>query len=307
MSKWSVFNTWCTAKGLDPQTCGVSRVLCFLQELLDAGRSPSTLKVYVAAISALSVSEQGRALGRNELVIRFLRGARRMNPPRPPSVPMWDLSLVLEALRAHPFEPLETVDMKYLTLKTVFLIALSSVKRVGDLHALSVNAACLEFGPNDSKVILRPRHGYVPKILGTPFRAQVISLSALPTHGSEADSNLLCPVRALRNYISRSAAFRRSDQLFVSFGGRTKGLAASKQTLSRWIVDAIATAYASKDLQCPLGIRAHSTRGVASSWAWSSGISIYDICTAAGWASPSTFVRFYNLEVPALQAKLLAV
>ena len=69
----------------------------------------------------------------------------------------------------HPFEPLDSVDLKYLSLKTAFLIALSSVKRVGDLHALSVSAACLEFGPNDSKVILRPRHGYVPKVIGTPF------------------------------------------------------------------------------------------------------------------------------------------
>ncbi|XDV15909.1 hypothetical protein PO909_015850 [Leuciscus waleckii] len=255
------------------------------------GQAPSTLKVYVAAIAAFADSARGRALGRNEFIIRFLKGARRMNPPRPPSVPIWDLSLVLEALKAYPFEPLDTVDLKYLTFKTVFLIALSSVKRVGDLHALSVNAACLEFGPNDSIVILKPRHGYVPKVMGTPFRAQVISLSALPASGSEVDSNLLCPVRALRNYVTRSAAFRRSEQLFVSFGGRTKGLAASKHSLSRWIVDAIAAAYASRNLQCPLGIRAHSTGGMASSWAWSSGISIHDICTAAGWASPSTFVR----------------
>ena len=235
------------------------------------GRSPSTLKVYVVAISAFADSALGRALGRNEFIIRFLRGARRLNPPRPPSVPIWDLSLVLEAMKVHPFEFMETVDMKYLALKTVFLIALSSVKRVGDLHALSVNAACLEFGPNDSKVILKPRHGYVPKVIGTPFRVQVISLSALPASGSEVDGNLLCPVRALRVYVTRSAVFRRLD------------------------------------LQCPLGVRAHSTRGMASSWAWSSGISIHDICTAAGWASPSTFVRFYNLEVPALQAKLLSV
>ncbi|CAM4728577.1 unnamed protein product [Leuciscus chuanchicus] len=240
-SKWSVFNKWCTAKGLDPQACGVSRVLCFLQELLDLGRSPSTLKVYVAAISAFADSALGRALGRNEYIIRFLRGARRMNPPRPPSVPIWDLSLVLEAMKAHPFEPMETVDMKYLTLKTVFLIALSSVKRVGDLHALSVNASCLEFGPNDSKSFSDQGMVTSPKFW---------------THPSE---------------------HRRSEQLFVSFGGRTKGLAASKHSLSRWIVDAIAAAYASKDLQCPLGIRAHSTRGMASSWAWSSGISIHDI------------------------------
>ena len=306
-SKWSVFSKWCTDRDLDPRTCEVAHLLTFLQELMDKGRSPSTLKVYVAAVAAFAESTRAQSLGRHELVIRFLRGARRMNPPRPPSVPIWDLSVVLEALKAFPFEPLDSVELKYLSLKTVFLTALSSVKRVGDLHALSVSATCLEFGPNDSKVILKPRHGYVPKVMGTPFRAQVISLSALPASDSETDVNLLCPVRALRIYTARSAVFRRTEQLFVSFGGRTKGLAASKQTLSRWIVDAIAAAYASKGLQCPLGIRAHSTRGMASSWAWSSGISIHDICVAAGWSSPSTFVRFYNLEVPALQAKLLSV
>ena len=107
-----------------------------------------------------------------------------MNPPRPPSVPIWDLYLVLEALKAFPFEPLDSVDLKYLSLKTVFLIALSSVKRVGDLHALSVSPTCLEFGPNDSKVILKLRHGYIPKAIGTPFRAQIISLSALPASDS---------------------------------------------------------------------------------------------------------------------------
>ncbi len=37
--------------------------------------------------------------------IRFLRGARRLNPPRPPSIPSWDLSLVLRALQQGPFEP----------------------------------------------------------------------------------------------------------------------------------------------------------------------------------------------------------
>ena len=145
-----------------------------------------------------------------------------MNPPRPPSVPIWDLSVVLEALKAFPFEPLDSVELKYLSLKTVFLTALSSVKRVGDLHALSVSATCLEFGPNDSKVILKPRHGYVPKVMGTPFRAQVISLSALPASDSETDVNLLCPVRALRIYTARSAVFRRTEQLLFRSVGAPK-------------------------------------------------------------------------------------
>ena len=200
-----------------------------------------------------------------------------------------------------------SIDIKHLSFNSVFLLALALVKRIGDLQALSVSATCMEFGPNDSRVILKPKHGYVPKSLNTPFRAQVISLSALPVSEEEGEAGFLCPVRALRAYVSRSSVFRQTEQLFVLFSGRSKGLAVSKQSLSRWIVDAIALAYTSKGLQCPLGVKAHSTRGMASSWAWSSGIALQDICMAAGWASPSTFIRFYNLEVPALQAKLLSV
>ena len=170
-----------------------------------------------------------------------------------------------------------------------------------------MSASCLEFGPNDCRAVLRPRHGYIPKVLSTPVRAQVISLTALSSSEDERDANLLCPVRALRVYLERSASFRQSEQLFVCFGGCTKGLAVSKQRLSRWIVDAIGLAYESKGLHCPLGIRAHSTRGMASSWAWTSGIPIEDICAAAGWASPSTFIRFYNLQVPALHFRVLWV
>ncbi len=73
----------------------------------------------------------------------------------------------------------------------------------------------------------------------------------------------------------------------------------SQSRPSHWIVEAIALVYASGGLQCPIGVRAHFTRGMATSWAWSSGISIGEICAAAGWSSPSTFIRFYNLDVPA--------
>ncbi len=161
------------------------------------------------------------------------------------------------------------------------------------------SAHCTEGGPNDSKVILKPRHGYVPKVLSTPFRAQVITLSALPPSEEDRELSLLCPVRALRIYFERSAPFRHTEQLFVSFGNRTKGHPVTKQRLSKWIVDAVMLAYSSLGLQCPIGVRAHSTRGIASSWAWSSGVSITEICTAAGWATPSTFARFYNLDIPA--------
>ncbi len=192
--------------------------------------------------------------------------------------------MVLRALKGSPFEPLQSADLKSLSLKTALLLALASVKRVGELAGALVECCLPEFGPNDSKVVLKPRHGYVPKMLYTPFRAQVITLSALPPSAEDQELNLLCPVRALRIYIERSAPFRQSEQHFVCFGGRTKGSPVTKQRISQWLVDAISLAYSSLGLQSPIGVRVHSTRGVASSWAWSSGVSMEDICALASLA-----------------------
>ncbi len=81
----------------------------------------------------------GKFVGKHDLVIRFLRGARRLNHPRPHLVPSWDLPSFLTALKGDPFEPLQSVVLKFLLLKTVLLAALATVKRVGDLQAFSVD------------------------------------------------------------------------------------------------------------------------------------------------------------------------
>ncbi len=230
--KWNLFVDWCSPRREDPRRCPIAVVLSFLQDGLERRLSPSTLKVYVAAITAHHDAVDGKSLGKHDLVIRFLRGARRLNPPRPHLVPSWDLPSVLSALRGAPFEPLQSVELKFLSLKTVLLSALATVKRVGDLQAFSVDDSCLEFGPADSHVVLRPRPGYVPKVPTMPFRDQVVNLQALPREEADPAIALLCPVRALRIYVDRTQSFRTSDQLFVCFGGQQKGRAVSKQRLA---------------------------------------------------------------------------
>ncbi len=309
--KWGVFVKWCHQAHIDPVTCTVLDVLSFLQYRLDSGSLPWTLKVYVAAIAAFRSPQGGQSIGRDPMVVSFLKGARRLHPPRPPSVPPWDLEVVLRALSQPPFEPLTSVGLKELSLKTTLLLALASAKRIGDLHTFSVDSDCIRFGPGDCSVTLRPRMGYVPKSLSTPFKTQTVSLSALSSESTasrEADAQTsVCPVRALRIYIDRSASFRQSDQLFICYGGCARGRAVSKQRLSHWIVDAIMAAYTSQGLECPLHIRGHSTRAIASSWAWSRGMSIRDICVAAGWSSQNTFARFYKLDVQSFASQVLSV
>ncbi len=56
-----------------------------------------------AQITAFHAPIAGRSLGRDSAVIQFLRGARRINPPRPHTVPPWYLPTVLRALKGHPF------------------------------------------------------------------------------------------------------------------------------------------------------------------------------------------------------------
>lgn len=46
-----------------------------------------------------------------------------------------ELALVLEVLRAAPFEPMESVDLKIISYKIALLMALALGKQVGDLHA----------------------------------------------------------------------------------------------------------------------------------------------------------------------------
>ncbi len=115
--KWSLFVTWCSSRREDPRRCTIGVVLSFLQERLERRLSPSTLKVYVAAIAAHHDAVDSRSLGKHDLIVRFLKGARRMNPSRPPLVPFWDLSIVLAGLQRGPFEPLDSVKLKFLSLK----------------------------------------------------------------------------------------------------------------------------------------------------------------------------------------------
>ncbi len=63
--------------------------------------SLSTLKVYVAAIAVNHSLEAGRTIGRIDLVIKFLRGARRLNPPRPKGAFTPDANEALSASDLH--------------------------------------------------------------------------------------------------------------------------------------------------------------------------------------------------------------
>ncbi len=231
---------------------------------------------------------------------------RRMNPSRPPLVPSWaSLSSWLDFRGAPLCRWTQSSWSSCLLRQRSWPRSLPSNGSGSFLQAFSVSEECLVFRPVYSHVVLRPRPGYVPKVPTTPFRDQVVNLQALPSEEADPALALLCPVRALRIYLTRTRSVRSSEQLFVCHGGQQKGKAVSKQRLAHWIVEAVALAYQSQGEPCPLGVRAHSTRSVASSHALAHGASLADICRAAGWATPNTFARFYNLRVEPVSSHVL--
>src|SRR4029434_10007685 len=60
--KWHRFERWCATRERDPINCALSVILEFLQQLFDEGKAASTLKVYMAAISACPAGINGNFL-----------------------------------------------------------------------------------------------------------------------------------------------------------------------------------------------------------------------------------------------------
>ncbi len=120
----------------------------------------------------------------------------------------------------------------------------------------------------DAGVFLKPNPAFMPKIHKAiiPLELRAFYLPAFAS-SEQQKWNALCPVRALHIYIERTRKFRESDQLFVSWMKPRTGKPITKQRLSYWRVEAISLAYSSKRLVSPPGLRAHSTRGMSTSWA----------------------------------------
>lgn len=165
--------------------------------------------MYVAALAAYHTLLGGVSLGRDPLVTRFLHGTLRLRPAQCTERSHGFLPLLLEGLPAAPFEPIEEVPEKVLTLKAVLLLSVSSLKRFEDLKALSVAPTHLEFALGMVKAFIHPRPGYVPKVT-TNIAAPIVLQAFCHPHFQTSDQenlNLLCPVRALDAYVHKAALF----------------------------------------------------------------------------------------------------
>ena len=102
----------------------------------DKGFPLSALKGYRSAINSV-LALNGTDLAESRELSMLFRSFAKSCPTTGPCPPAWDVALVLNSLTAAPYEPLKDAEERLLAHKTLFLLALTSAKRVGELHALS--------------------------------------------------------------------------------------------------------------------------------------------------------------------------
>ena len=241
-SRWKIFCGWCRGRGVAPVNATVPVVVDFLIHLRqDKGLSVSAVKGYCSVFKSV-LALKGRDLAASREITTLLRSFSRSVNPVELHPPAWDVSLVLQSLTGAPYEPLRTCEERFLAQKTLFLLALASAKRIGELHALSYRVSHTR---NWGEVSFSFVTGFVAKTQDPSSlapRFEGFSVPALPNAGNNRNGRLLCPVQAVKVYLDRTAPHRpRCERFFVNAGRSKKEIA--KTTVSFWLRKTISRAY----------------------------------------------------------------
>ena len=310
-SRWKIFCGWCRGRGVAPVNATVPVVVDFLIHLRqDKGLSVSAVKGCCSALNSV-LALKGRDLAASREITTLLHSfSRSVNPVelRPPA---WDVSLVLQSLTGAPYEPLRTCEERFLAQKTLFLLALASAKRFGELHTLSYRVSHTrdwgevtrdwgEVTRDWGEVSFAFVTGFVaktqdPSSLAPQFEG--FSVPALPNARKNRNGRLLCPARAVKVYLDRTASHRpRCEWLFVTAGRSKKEIA--KTTVSFWLRKTISRAYELSGTALPVPApRARETRGIAPSILFRKNFAVYQVLKAGTWRRHTTFTRHYLRDI----------
>lgn len=177
---------------------------------------------------------------------------------------------------------------------------------MSELAALRSVEPYLTFLPHS--VRLRPDIRFLPKVVSDFHTLIDIILPDFFPSPAFPEHRLLHTLdirRALLFYLNRTA-FPQSQGLFVCYSGPRQGHPISSQRLSRWVTATIELAYSLAKVPKPLHVEGHSTRALATLVAFSYGIPLQDICTAATWSSPNTFIQHYAIDARAQRSAPVA-
>ena len=184
-SKWALFEKWCRKNLVDFSTPSVKQVSDFFMYLYqDLNRRPLTIDGYRTAIVD-TLGPLGHHISQSSDLHRLLSSFHRDRLKSSRNLPKWNLSVVLNELTKAPFEPLKDTDLKHLTVKTAFLLALASVKHRSEIHAWVANKVS-NLGQWE-KVPLFPSSDFIAKNQIAREGSQSVSLVTIPALTTTVD------------------------------------------------------------------------------------------------------------------------
>ena len=275
-SKWALFEKWCRENSVDFSTPSVKQVSdLFMYLYQDLNRRPSTIDGYSMALVD-TLGPAGHHIALSSDLHRLLSSFHRDRPKSSRNLPKWNLSVVLNDLTKAPFEPMKDTDLKHLTLKTAFLLALASGKCCSEIYAWVANKVS-NLGQWE-KVALFPSSDFIAKNQLAREGSQSVSRVTIPALTTIVDRQFkedktLCPVRALRYYLDQTKDLRGSRSLlFISFKkGHTSDIRPA--TLSSWLKQTILLYYKQADQQALdlVQVKAHDIWAFAASKSFTVG------------------------------------
>ena len=198
-SQWLSFCGWCRGRGIASINATISLIVEFLIHLRrDKGFSLSALKGYRSAISSV-LALKGTDLAESRELNMLFRSFAKSCPTTGLRPPAWDVALVLNSLTAAPYKPLKDAEERLLAHKTLFLLALASAKRVGELHALS-HRVSHSVGWKEVSFSFVP--GFVAQTQDQPSLDpwfESFTIPALPKSRGSPNGRVLCSVRAVKH------------------------------------------------------------------------------------------------------------
>jgi hypothetical protein len=248
------------------------------------------LKVTDLVLLALLTISGGTDFSHNEFLSLLITNFDLERPKQKRLVPQWDLGLILSALKLPPFEPATEVDLKFVSYKCCFLLALASGRI--EIHALSISDSCLRFNRDQSAVTLLTDPSFLGKIQIPSKSSEPIFIPALP---SDSSSDLLCPIRILKIYFDRTRQRRSNSnsRLFLPLKRSISDL--SSKSISRWLCNTIILTYYSSGEQTLArhSVKAHEVRAISSYWALLSSASMAQVLSASFWRCQNSFIDHY--------------
>lgn len=221
-------------------------------------------------------------------------------PRLPVIMPRWDLDVVLRSFLRPPYVGRSgtdhTIEFRWRTIKTVFLLALATGRRVSLLANLCCDTVVHRHGSRRS-IVLRPLPAFRDKNLGAEEIPPSIAVPGMAHLVPDSPQRFLCPVRAVRAYlIASNNMARESHQLFVHF---SPGLRVRSSHISQWIMDAVRQAYSDRTFS---GVSAHELRALAASWAYRSHVPLDAIKASMFWHTEGVFQRHYLRDMTSAAA-----